>query len=468
MVIRYKKAMTTQHTIKVAIPFRILIIFLFTLASFSSIYSQQTQEEYIKKYAKGYSTQEFSLKDDLGVQLNDLAFWGYIHGSETPHLVEYKIFEYLAQHGFKYLMPEIGKAQAYFLNEYLKTGDDQLLYLVAYYQGMRTPQDASIQFMDKWQKIYALNQTLPIKDRFVVLGVEGTIAPYDPALAVTYLAYIAPENSGIPMIDSLKYFRHPEVLDISIISGKPALELAIANKRALYDYVYPNDSKYQFGRRFIAYYLKNQALVDQAFGVNNKEVHDILIREDMQREKITYKNFKSDVLPLLEKGEKVFSVFGYAHVFQGPINKYEYIAGMIRKNHPNVKTTTLLGVMAKSSALKNRKLCKTEDIQGPQGITFKGAEYCGYTTSKSYDGDGMFEKLSGINSIQKIAGKKDIVILPLIKENTPFNTGSTFISYEKGGKRWRPDESLSTIDYIQYLIYIQNSKANTPVEEWVP
>ncbi len=458
--------MKTQF--KISATTQTLATFLITLMSFSGIYCQQTQEEYIRNYAKGYSKEAFYLDDDLGIQLNDLVFWGYIHGSETPHLLEYKIFEYLAQHGFKYLMPEIGKAQAYFLNKYLKSGNEQFLYLVAYYQGMRTPQDASIQFMDKWKKIYTLNQTLPEKDRFTVLGMEGTLATYDPALAITYLAYLAPEASDIPMIDSLSYFRNPEVLNINIVSGKPALELAIANKRATYDYVYPYDSKYQFGRRFITYYLNNQDLVDQAFGSNKHLVQSLLIRENMQREKIIYKNFKNDVLPLLEKGEKVFSVYGYAHVFQGPINMYDYIAGMIKKNHQNVRTATILGIMAKSSALKDRKLCKTEDIQGLQGITFKGAEYCGYTTSKSFDGDGLFEKLSGLSSIQKVADKKDVVILPLTKRNTPFNSGLTFISYDKGGKRWRPDESLSTIDYIQYLIYIQNSKANTPVEEWVP
>ena len=442
-----------------------LIILLFWLP-ISLTAQPLDQATYVNKYGQPYSSLDFQLDPGLEIEQNDLVFWGYIHGSETPQLVEYKILEYLINHGFRYFMPEMGKAQAYFLNEYLKSGHEELLYFAAYYQGMRTSQDASVQLLQKWQKLYALNQQLPPQQQITVLGAEGTLAPYDPSLAITWLAYHAPENTGDPMIDSLQYFKNLDVLDLSIVSGKPVMEQARREKRPTYDYVYPSHSKYQFARRFIDYYLVHQSKVEEAFGVCGPEIHAILIREDLHREDIIYNNFKAEVLPLLQKGEKVCSVYGYAHIFQGPINGFDYIASKIKQGHPDIKTSSILGVMARSSVLKYRKLRKSGDLTGPMGHTFQQATYKGYSTSRSWDGDGLFEKLEGLPLVQKATGKNELLMLPLTQPGSPFHNGLNFVRYEKGGKRWRPDESLATTDYIQYLIYIQYSQANTPLEVW--
>lgn len=419
-------------------------------------------DAYIEKFGSKYTLENFQINFGPDLQKSDLVFWGYIHGSETPQIIEHRLLEHLTEKGFRYFMPEIGEAQAFFFNRYLQSGDEQLLYFASYYQKMRTPQDASIQFLEKWQAIYQTNLRLPDEEKIRVVGVEGTLAFKDPSLAVTHLAYIAPKNSGIPMIDSLRFFKNLDILDLNIVSGKPVLELALANDKPTYDYVYPTSSKYQFGKRFISFYKENQELVNNAFG---RDIHDLLIREELKREQIIYKNFKKKVLPSINSGGKVFSVFGYAHVLQGSINKYDYIAGLIKKNH-ELKVTSILGVLAKSKALKNRKSKKSEVIYGPLGHKFTSTEYSGFSTSKSYDGDSYFEKLEGINHLRKNARKYDIISLPLMHKNSPFNQNLTFLMYKRGGKWWRPDEELATIDYIQYLIYIQNSRANTPMEEW--
>lgn len=423
-----------------------------------------TLENYIAKHKSVYQLDDFAVNFGESLTKNDMVFWGYIHGSETPQLVEYKLLEYLVENGFQYYMPEIGMAQAYFLNQYLETGNQDLLLFAGYYQKSRTSQDASIQFIEKWKKIYQLNKGLPQDKKLTVLGADVTLFRYDPTLAITYLAYIAP-SSDIPMIDSLKYMKNLDILDINVISGKPAWDAAMAAKKSTYDFIYPLDSKYQFARRFFNYYLDNKEEVQEAFGDYGNHVERLLIKSEKRREATIYDNFKRDVAPLIAKGGKVFSSYGYAHVMQGPINKNDYLAGLIKKGNPEISTTSVLGLLAKSNALNNRKLRKTGTLEGPQGFVFESAEYNGYTTKKSYDGDSFFERVDGIQHLKKATRKEDILTLSLIEKESPFNQGLTFVDFKKGGKRWNPDTSLNTLDYFQFVIYIQNSAANIPIEE---
>ncbi|MEO1254866.1 MAG: hypothetical protein AAFY41_08280 [Bacteroidota bacterium] len=426
---------------------------------------EQSIEAYINKHKTVSSAANFLFPYNEELAENDLVFFGYIHGCATPQAIEYKLIESLSKHRFRYLMLEVGTAQAYFLNEYLKTGNESLLMFAVHYQKFRTSQDASIQLVEKWRKIYLLNQQLTPESRFIVLGEEQTMAPNDPSLSITYLAHIAPANTGIPMIDSLQYFKNTDILEINILSGKPALASARSTGKAMYDFVYPTNSKYHFGRRFIKYYKENKEEVFAAFKGYRTQVRRTLEYVRERREDVLHNNFQEEVAPLIKKGGKVFATYGYTHVLQGPINGYDYLAGMVKKSSPSIKSTTILGILARSNAMNERKLRKEGTVIGPTGLAFDRISYKGYSTSRSYEGDALFERLEGINALKKAAKKQEILTLSLAKEETPFNNGLTFIKNKIGPKYWKPDTSLSTLDYIQYVIYMQYSEAAIPFEE---
>ncbi|MEO1053982.1 MAG: hypothetical protein AAFX87_25315 [Bacteroidota bacterium] len=443
-----------------------ILFLLFLVAPICSFGQTNEVKDYLKKYANTYQKGDFEISFGNDFAKNDLIFFGYIHGSEAPQMVEFEMLRYVVSRGFRYYAPEIGVAQAYFLNQYLKEGDEALLRFVTYYQKRRTPQDASVQFIEKWRKIYKLNRSLPDDRKITVLGTDISIIDNDPSLMVTYLAHIAPENTGNAMIDSLKYFRNLDILDLQIWSGAPVLELAKSTNKSTHDFVYPISSKYQFGRRFLAYYSENKTKVLEAFRTNRQLVEYVLSSFSWrEREDKIAEQFEMQVMPMIQKGEKVFSVFGYAHVLQGPINGKSYLAGIIKEKYPNLEMASVLGLLAKSKALKKRKYCKSDQIEGLQGFVFDGMEYCGYKVSSTYDGDGFGERLLGIQHLKRATKGKDILTLPLVKAASPFGQGLNFIGYKKGGKQFKLDPKLSTIDHFQYLIYMQHSEANVPFEE---
>ncbi|MEO1655530.1 MAG: hypothetical protein AAFU64_18455, partial [Bacteroidota bacterium] len=289
-----------------------------------------------------------------------------------------------------------------------------------------------------------------------------------PSLLLTHLAYLAPaEKTGLPIIDSLSLYRNLDILDLKIYSGKPVWELVRATRKSTYDYVYPLQSKYHFGKRFLAYFEKNQSQVVEAFGKHHKELKEFLSKDkSKRREEVIFDNFQRRILPLIRSGEIVYAKFGYAHIHQGSINGKLYLAGMLKEKYPELKISSILGVLAKSNTLKERKLCKSGENLVERGITFEKAEYCGYKTAKSYDGDSFFERLAGIQALKKVTGKKDILMLDLHQPSSPLHKSQSFIYFTKGGKNWNIDPSLTTTDYVQYLIYMQHSEATIPFEEY--
>ena len=101
---------------------------------------------------------------------NDLIFYGFIHGTELTQQVEANLLIELMKNGVRYYAPEVSKSGAYFLNKYLSTGQEKYLSYVL--QSYIAPQDASIQWIEKYREIFNFNQTLIKKDRLIIIGTD--------------------------------------------------------------------------------------------------------------------------------------------------------------------------------------------------------------------------------------------------------------------------------------------------------
>ena len=436
---------------------RILFILILLFAGFHYASAQVDEEyAYLLKNASSIdlSNPEFQFDDQF--YSNDLFFFGFVHGSEKPQTIDLELLKNLQGHGIKYYAPEVDYSLAYFFNQYLRTGEEVFLDFACKNYRNRVEQDASIQFANKWKEIYAHNQHLKKENQITVIGLDQE---YSAEITLTHLAFIAPEEStGLNIIDSLRKFRNLEIEEINIISGKP-----VYKSGKTWDYFFGTD-RTRYYQKFKSAYAKDSVLILKHFGAYAKDVRHLMSQpKSNHRENIIFNNFKTLGLPLIEKGEKIYSNFGYAHVQQGTINGVPYLAKLI-KDSCDVNVVSLIGMMTQSECLKKSKV-SSDGQMVIKGVKFRKAKYSGYKTSKSYDGDGIFEKVNGIKTLKKISGANDIMVFRLNGKDSPFNKTMKFANFSRGGKNWRVDENLAATDYFQYIILIKNSKSNIPLEE---
>lgn len=426
----------------------------------------QDLREYVKKNAQLANIDEFNLDfGDNGLEQNDLVFFGFIHGSSTPQKLDFELLSHLVKkEGFKYYAPEVDISQAFFLNRYLETGDVKFLDFMLYFYERRVPQDASIQFREKWLKIYELNKELVDNKKIKVIGTDAPIA-YDRRIAIAHLAYLLEDiNTGDPMLDSLKLFKSMTLQKIEVFSGGPAVPMIHKYGGYTYDYVYPINSRYGFTSRFFNYYKENKDKLIKDFKKYDIEITDFFDKKAKYREDHIFQNFEEKVIPLIQSGEKVYSNFGITHIQQKEIYGNCYLACKIKNQYPNLKMTSISGLLAKSSVLKERNWKKEIKITTDRGLVFDKMAYKGFKTSKSWDGDGLFEKLEGINQLIKASKSSNVLFLNLNEQNSPFAKNQYLVNYSRGGKDINIAPESNTLEFFQYAILMKNSKANIPLQ----
>ncbi|MBV6645500.1 MAG: hypothetical protein KI790_08615 [Cyclobacteriaceae bacterium] len=442
-----------------------ILFFLLLITVTSKEIGAQSLKDYLKNNAvlSPYEKLEieFSSKQLLD---ENLIFFGFIHGSAAPQYLDFKLLEYLVrENGLRYYAPEVDYSQAYFLNLYLKTGRREVLDFVVYFYSKRIPQDASTALLDKWQKIYALNQSLPEEQKIKIIGTD--YPSVDKRIAITHLANLVKGKTfNHPMLDSLAIFQDLSIDDRNIWSGKPAAEKIREYGGYTYDYVYPLSSRYNFSRRFMDYYKSHKKVILQAVGDLRSEFVDIMEAKSKKRETHIIESFKSQVIPLIESGYQVYSNFGYGHIHQSPISGFCPLACALKNEFPAIKLVSILGLLAKSKVLKETKMKKDDHEIVERGLTFKSISYQGYKTSSIHDGHSFFERLLGIQQLIRYAGKSDVLMMKLTANNSPFDDDAFLVAYKRGrGLSIEPDQV--TTDFFQYVILMQNSDSNIPNQE---
>ncbi|MEM8526534.1 MAG: hypothetical protein AAGG68_17965 [Bacteroidota bacterium] len=444
----------------------ILPFLLFSLLVVSITIRLEAQDlsSYIEQHAQITDLETLQLDfSNSKVAESDLIFFGFIHGCAVPQELDFQLLEYFVkQQGLKYYAPEVDYSQAYFLNRYLQSGEEAILDFVLYFYAKRVPQDASTQLRQKWKKIYELNRSLAADQKLHIIGTDFPSS--DIRIAITHLAHlIGDQATGNEMLDSLKLYENLIVEDRRIWSGKPAMEIAKKYGGYTMDYVYPIDSKWNFSNRFFDYYLANQDTVLSILKQFDENAADILNERAKKREDHIFENFKHKIIPLIEQGEQVYANFGYAHIHQAPIYSRCYLACKIKEKFPAITVSSILGLLAKSKALKHWKVKKGGPFTTDRGLVFNKMELKGYKTSASYDGHGFFEQLLGVKQLIKASADKEILLLDLDRSNSPFAQSPYLVDYKIGGRHTNIDPNSNTLQYFQYVILMQHSEANVPL-----
>lgn len=146
---------------------------LVALVTFISVHSySQSKVDYLQqnRFDLTESNFDFPQRD-----FNIIGFGAY-HGSAKTEAVEYKFLNSLAKNGIiEYYLPETDFNLGHFFNKYLQTGDTLLLKDLVFNYGARVPQERSIETYEKWKGIKNLNDKLPRKNRFSVVGIDQIV-----------------------------------------------------------------------------------------------------------------------------------------------------------------------------------------------------------------------------------------------------------------------------------------------------
>jgi len=410
------------------------------------------------------SVESFSVFETFpGIKDSDLIFYGFLHGAEIPQQIDCLILKELIDEGVGYYAPEVSYSQAFFMNEFLATGNKTFLKYVL--QTYRAPQDASHQWIEKLEVIRDY-----LREEKKELQIIGTDREERPELIITFLSHLLGERkTGHPTIDSLHLYKDLEQ-DLTVMSLGPLYKKAAKIRMEGGDFealLYSNDSQNQFSKRFTTDYTTDKNEIHKYFGDDSLKVIEVFdsYKNGKGREETIVRNFEKFILPLTDQGHKVYSNFGYAHVLQSEFNNKKYLTAELKYRYPNLKIFTLLSHLSESEVLSHRKLCKSGKIKR-QGKKLKTAIVCGAINSKKDDGDSENEKVKGIKELTAITGQGKLRTILISDLPVELTSNLYFIDYEinKNSAGLKFEKNLTTLNYYQGLIFIKGSGPNIPYE----
>lgn len=207
-----------MHTMKY-----LSIILLFLL--YNRAYSQSGKNEYLTSNRFDMRQCTIPLPDS---EVKIIGFGAY-HGSAKTETAELILLERLIEaKRLGYYLPEVDFCLAYYFNEYLLSGDDDLLKSLVLQYGERVPQEKSMECYDKWR---SLRKTLCENNYRIT--VIGTDALYSYEFAMRYLS----ERMG-DLCDSYNGFTRMRSVYEKLLDGisVPREEQLNALKGCLNDY----------------------------------------------------------------------------------------------------------------------------------------------------------------------------------------------------------------------------------------
>lgn len=405
----------------------IILSFIISLTAFS-----QSKKDYLKQNRFNIENSDFKFPQ---TDFNIIGFGAY-HGSAKTYDAELSLIKSLKkQNALDYYIPETNFSQAFFFQQYLETGNEELLKdLVLAFQTI-VGQEGTIETFEHWKNLRLLNQSYennPIK----VIGFD-IINEYQ--FPIKHILYLTQNIQNWELRDDLKMKQSEKDFDFSL-----------GNKETT-----------QLLKNFIADYDENRNLYIHQIS-DTISFHHILkniaynFNEKREREKIIFENYiyLKDIYHLETK--KQFAKYGFFHLEKEREQNYpSFFTRLIEQNiYERNNVITIIGYLTKSKVLWD----KVYDKQG---------NYQSYTIEKGYGiGDYWKEYFKGINKLKKTK-LSDITLFRLNSQKSPYNSGTDLIEVklflkESNGKGLK---GKATTDFIDYAILINNSESQVPIEE---
>ena len=404
-----------------------ILILTISLTAFS-----QNKKEYLKRNRFDIEKSGFKFPE---TDFNIIGFGAY-HGSAKTYDAELHLIQSLKkQNALDYYIPETNFSQAFFFQQYLETGNEELLKeLVIAFQTI-VNQEGTIETFEHWQKLRLLNQSYknnPIK----VIGFD------------VINEYQFPIKHILLLTDNVQNWKLKDELKTKLLEKD--FDFSIRNKETI-----------QLLKNFIADYDTNKNLYSHQIK-DTISFHHILknithnFDENRDREKIIFENYiyLKNIYHLETK--KQFAKYGFFHLEKEREQNYpSFFTRLTEQNiYERNKVITVMGYLTKSEVLWD----KIYDKQG---------NYESYTIEKGYGiGDYWKEYFRGIKKLKKTK-LSDITLFKLSNNHSPYNIGTDLKEVKLFLKKSNGKilKGKATTDFIDYAILISNSKNQVPIEE---
>ncbi|MEZ0486304.1 erythromycin esterase family protein [Fibrella aquatica] len=392
--------------------------------------------------------QEIELtKDQPDFSLFDKAFYdnqffllGESHGFQRPQQVDLALLKHLNKRvGVRYYIAEVDPTKAYYLNQYLQTGQDSLLRLVFRSWIAETAQWANIDFFRKIQAIRAYNQTLPAKKRIRFVGID--VVQDRPLLAQQLrelTGFQASFQADQPRLDSLVTY------------------LTAAPKK-------PDSLAAQVAMNWLAKIRNEAATYRNAPGQTMNELTAALTglgyrKSIRRREPTLFANFRDAVSRLDLHDEKLYGFWGAYHVGLAPLSDgNKSFAAMVADSD--------LPMRSKMVSL----LCRYVDsfMMVPTAFLppFWQDKGKAYSRLDKFNDNGPMMRIDGIDAFIDQSKPNTVTLFKLsgtLAGRQPIT--ATYSPFMPAEQRLQFDTARPTTDYFQYIVLIRNSEMTQPLD----
>ncbi len=387
---------------------RVLIVLLACLSVFIAGSQPDIVTPYLAKnsYSLDLNNMDLSfMGDDLERQVFlSGAQW---HGTTYNYDLHYALITALhKQAGVKYMLMDSGYATAQVYNEYIQTGDYELIVMAL--NGDRYSNSSCNEYRLFWQNMYLFNSMLSPQDKIVVIGID---VEYQIDTAFNYLNYIS-DNQLSKHFPITEYLGDPNALDRYLST----LKTAYREDPALFENIF-TDNLYHF----------EGTLANLTDTISANLSSDFFT----DREHILYKNFLSAYNK--DPQGKFFGNLTMEHIYQRQVSE-----GHLGKAD---RLGTLL--VQEGSVLRDQVVSIAAFYHNSEFRFYYGR----YDNYKVFN-DFIIDPLPMLKT-----ASSDFTVYKLEGEDSPFTWDPHTVINPTGGV---------TIDYYQYLMLIQNSQPTTP------
>ncbi len=359
------------------------------------------------------------------------------HGYMKPQELDLELFKMISQKtGLRYYLAEMDFSQAFYLNKYLNTGNEDFLKNMYQRWFDERAQWGNKTGFEKWKSIYAYNETLPKNKKIIVLGLDNAQdLNLNEKRLVEILAEVKYKNNNNLMLDSLLGFANKDVEKDTTKSFK------------------------KFVRRLSADVSMNEAVYKKILKNKYFDFNIIIdnIASKKGREAKIFENFNRFYTEYKLSNEKMYGFWGRFHAMQDSINSAIPFAGMLKKS----------GLPLSSKIISIPVFCVESASMLPTAFLPPMAQQKGTFFSKSamVNDDSFVYNVEGIKTFRNFVGKDESVIFKLNAPASPFNTGLKMVESSSQFDKtfnWAGNKNAATTSYFQYAIVVSNSDWAVP------
>jgi hypothetical protein len=365
---------------------------------------------------------------------NQLFLLGESHGYQKPQQVDLALLKHLNRRaGVRTYIAEVDPTKAYYLNQYLQTGNDSTLMRVFQSWIASQAQWGNRDFFRKIQAIRTYNQALPKGKQIRFVGID---ALQDRALVAEFLREQTTAQwprRDLALRDSV----------VAVLTAKPRR---------------PDSLAAPFAQQWLAnltqYSADYKVFAPDMLWAMRATLQTLIYRKTIKsREKTIFATFSDAITGLKLGNEKLYGFWGFYHVLQAaPEKSGEPFAAMVNKSDLPMRGKV---VSLACRYVDSFMMLPTQFL--PPFWQDKGKPY---TNLDKFNDNGEMMNVAGIDSLIAQSRPNTVTLFKLpgtLAGQQPQKV--TYSPFMPENQRLNFDPNKPTTDYFQYIVLVRNSAA---------